>query len=329
MMEYFPYIIIPRYKILELEQKSKFGIKGFFRVQIKKKDSGIVRWDSGYFPNQILDNGRNQMATRSTWLTDCQVGTDSTPPNASQNALLGFVAGTDSIEETIRGANGVAPYYGYMRRTFRFNLGAALGNLSEVGVGWDKVLGSNLVSRALIIDPVTQEPTSVSLLADEVLDVTYEFRYYAPENDVVGPQVTLNGVVYDTVTRASSVTGERWYNDIGNLIGEYSPYNSSWRAYDGELGTVAQAPNGNAADCDNANHYNLAYLNNSYQRGIGANCGPTGWNLGAGIRSLRIQTTAGSYQTRFGSAVGDNPIPKTADYIMTMRWMLSWEERAV
>jgi hypothetical protein len=165
------------------------------------------------------------------------------------------------------------------------------------------------------------------LLPDEVLDVTYEFRYYAPETDVIGPQVTLNGQTYDTLTRAASVTGATWYDHIGSEIKEYSPYNSSWRAYDGEPGTVAQAPDGLAADCDNNDHYDLPYSNNSYEQGVGANCGPNGWNLTNGIRTIRIQTTAGSYQTRFGNVIGDTAIPKSTAYIMVMRWMLSWDER--
>lgn len=299
------------------------GMCGYFRLQIRRPD-GRVRWDSGFFANKVLDSGRNNMATQANWLSDCQVGTSSVTPTAVQTGLVEFVAGTDVIESIQSGSNGVAPYFGWKRITFRFAQGAALGNLSEVGVGWDKVAGANLVSRALIIDPVTQNPTTVSLLPDEVLDVTYEFRYYAPEEDIYGPQATLNGVVYDTITRPALATSSIWYQFIGSQIEEYSPFTSSWQAWSGELGTVTQTPSGTASNADTSNHYTLGYLNNSYEVVVGANLGSTGWNPPGGIRSIHIQTTAGAFQTRFGAVGTDATIPKDGNYVMVMRWLLNW-----
>lgn len=308
-----------------VRQSLQIGMKGFFRLRTLNQSTGKVRIDTGWFPNKILNSGKNSMATQSSWLTACQVGTDSTPPTAAQKSLLGYYAGTTTINENITGSNGIAPYYGYRRITYRFAAGTTATNLSEVGVGWNSAQGDFLISRALIIDPVTQEATTVTPLADEVLDVTYEFRYYAPENDVLGPQVTLNGETYDTITRAADVTGLRWHSSIGSAIGEWSQYTSDWAAFDGELGAVDQSPSGLSAYADNVNHYNLTYQNNSYERVIGCNIGPTGWNLANGIRCLRIMTTAGAFQTRFGKVGGgDETIPKDSSYTMVMQWLISW-----
>ena len=312
-------------KELYIATKATVGLKGFFRLRTINKFSGKVRIDTGWFPNKILDAGRNVMADDSTWMNYCQVGTDNTAPTAAQTALLGYHAGTSNITSTLDGQSGSAPYYGWKRKVYRFAAGTVAANLSEVGVGW-ATSGSTLISRALILDPVLQTPTTITPLIDELLEILYELRYYAPIADVNGPQVTLNGIVYDTITRASEVTSNAWSAGIGSAMGQLSTGINDWTAYDGVLGTVLQAPNGIVANCDNANQYNSAYVNNSYEIQMNCATGSTGWNLGAGIRSIRIKTTAGNYQTQFDSNPGGNRIPKTTSFTMLMSWTLAWAE---
>jgi len=303
---------------------ARFGLRGFMRVQLINATTGKCRWDSGFFPNKILTAGRNNMNTVSSWLTHCHVGTNGTAPQATDTQLLGFVVSTSSTVAFSDGTQPSAPYYGWYRQTFRFAVGAGHGgqNISEAGIGWG-ASGSVLISRALIIDPITQQTTTVTPLADEIMDVTYELRYYPPLSDVYNT-VTLNGVVYDTVTRAAEVTNNRWSVNIGDAIGQYSPFVSSWRAYDGALGTITQSPSGNPADHNAGDQYDEGYSNNSYQIVMMSPTGALGWNLGAGIRCIRIQTTAGMYQTSFAAQSGGATIPKTTGFTMVMGWTLSW-----
>lgn len=300
------------------------GLKGFMRVQLINANTGICRYDTGFFPNKILTSGRNSMNTQGTWLTHCHVGTDSTPPTVSDTQLLGFVVSTSTVEANLNATEGSAPYFGWRRKTFRFNVGAGHGgeNLSEAGIGWGGS-GSALISRALIIDPATQLPTTVTPLVDEILDVTYELRYYPPLIDVENT-VTLNGVVYDTVTRAAEVTNDVWSLYIGNSIGKLSGGVSSWSAFDGALGTILQSPSGNNANHDTGVITDQAYVNNSYSIVMEAPTGITGWNLGAGIRCIRIQTTAGMFQTSFAAQSGGGTIPKDINSTMHMEWTISW-----
>jgi hypothetical protein len=320
-------IIVPRREIVLPEINLNVGMKGFMRLRLWNKFSGKVRVDTGWFPNKILDSGRNNMVTQSSWLTHCHVGTDSTVPQATDTGLLGFVAQTSTVSETSYGAQASTPYYGWRRKTFRFAVGAGHGgeNLSEVGVGWGTA-GAVLISRALIVDG-GGTPTTVTPLADEILDVTYEFRYYPPLIDVNGT-VTLNSVVYDTVTRASEVnSSSAWALRIGESISQYSVVSSDWSAYDGDIGTLIQAPSGTSAACDNADQYNFSYSNNSYELKMGSTCGTTGWNLGSGIRSLRMKSTAGNYQTQFNAQSDSSRIPKDSNFTMVMVWKISWSEK--
>jgi hypothetical protein len=310
-------------------------MKGFFRFQTRNKYSGKVTQDTGWFPNTILDAGRNVMATRGDWMTYCQVGTDGTfPPlladRQAETSLGAWYAGTNTlvIGSTTSGQSGVAPYYGWKRKTFRFPSGTFTGgvNLSEAGVGWG-VDGAQLISRAPVLDPVLQTPTTVTPLSDELLDVSYELRYYVPLVDVTSPQVTYDGVTYNTITRGADATATRWSADIGAQIGVYAPGVGEWPAYDGDIGTILTGPNGlSASSATGESHWNSGYVNNSYEIGVNISVGSTGWVLAGGIRSVGFHTTAGSYQTQYNAASGGGKIPKTSLHQMQMSWIISWAE---
>jgi hypothetical protein len=273
-------IIVPKKEIL-IAARAMVSMRGFFRLRTINKFSGKCRIDTGFFPNTILNAGRNVMASRGDWMNNCQVGTDNTAPSQSDTSMLGYHAGTTDITDTLNGQASSSPYYGWKRRVYRFAVGTVAANLSEVGIGWG-TSGSTLVSRALILDPILQTPATITPLIDEMLEVTYELRYYAPTADVTTPSVTLNGVTYDTVTRAANVTASAWSSGIGSEIG-VSKSTTGWRAYDGVIGTVLTAPSGNIANCDTANQYDSGYSNNSYQQQVNCPAGSTGWNLGAGV----------------------------------------------
>jgi hypothetical protein len=315
-------IIMPRKEII-LPVNMTVGLKGFFRFRVRRPD-GRVRIDTGWFPNKILDSGKNIMADHSTWMNYCQVGTDNTAPTALDTGLGGHHAGTSNVTTTTDGREGSAPYFGWKRKTFRFAAGTVAANLSEAGVGWGTT-GSTLISRALILDPVLQTPTTITPLADELLDVDYELRYYPPLGDVTSPQVTLNGATYDTVSRACRVTDDSWSADIGNAMGWAN--SADWDAFDGALGTITTAPSGSSANHSGTDPTNSAYVNNSYEVDVNIAVGTTGWNLGAGIRCIRISTTAGEYQTSFTNVSGGGTIPKTTGYTMAMHWTLGWTEK--
>lgn len=321
-------LINPR-KELILPARLTVGMEGWYRIRSWRPDNVLhrARIDTGWFKNTILNNGRNNMASQANWLTHCHIGTSSIPPTQGDTTLGGFVVSTSTITEDTNSAQGSAPYFGWRRKTYRFNQGAGHGgqNLSEAGVGWSST-GSVLVSRALIVDPDTQLPTTVTPLEDEILDVTYEMRYYPPLSDV-NNSVTLAGTNYDTVTRASLVTNSIWSAYIGTSIGERSPTADTWRVYDGVLGTLEQQPNGTWVGHDSGDMVNETYQNNSYQRVIQAPTGPTGWNIAGGFRSIYIETTAGAYQTQFSSNPGGNTVPKDATYTLHLEWTLSWTEK--
>jgi hypothetical protein len=309
------------------------GMKIFYRGCMFNVKTGVRRPVTDWKPNAMLLSGMNQMADFSSWAglaSKCQVGTVSTPaPSTNDTQLLGYITGTATIVEHTSGAQPSAPFYGWDRTTYQFPVGP-IGeqNLQEAGVGWATANSPPaLISRALFDDGLGGHPTFTPLI-DEIMQVQAEVRYYPPLVDVIGT-VTLNEVLYDTVTRAALVT--QWGDRIGKIMGVLDTGSVNWNAYDGTIGTIEQAPNGTNAANDNTSQLNLGYGNNDFYVDMQCDSGPAGWILVNGIRSILISTNAGFFQTQFTEdGTPDTTIPKTdGDFTMSLIWRLSWGEKVL
>lgn len=291
-------------------------VRGFFKLTAIRPD-GRERPLTGWFPNLITDVGLNRIGTGS-YLTACHVGSNNTTPTVADTILAGFVAGTTTIQAESYGAQTTAPYYGWKTRTYRFAQGVATGNLAEVGIATGKTNGGATImfSRALILDELGA-PTTVTVLADEVLDVTYQLRLYPPLTDVVQTGVTILGSgTHDITTRARAVTSNSWGLYLGNTASFDPSGGSSIIAYNGAIGTITGSPSGAA---DSVSAYNVAYGNNNLYRDGGGTWGLNNGNLAGGIRSVVFSTSLGLYQTEF-SPVLNKINSKTLNLLFRIAW---------
>lgn len=173
-------------------------IAGFYTMRVFKADSKILLKEYN-FPNIIVNTGLNGLLTHSPpmnaispFFVGCQIGTGTTTPSATDTSLSSFSASTGTLQSASNFVNiTTLPYYADFNMTFRFNAGALNGNYSEIGIS-----GSNgLFSRALIKDQ-SGNPTTITILSDEFLDVTFTVRQYIPTNDI-SSSVTIQGVGTD------------------------------------------------------------------------------------------------------------------------------------
>lgn len=198
------------------------GVAGYYKFEAFKADSagneipGTRRVVADWFPNLITDFGLNRSLTNGSFdmMTTCKVGSGSTAPAFTDTALVSQVATTASVVANTLAVTASAPYYGYRRRTYRFGTGVAAGNLSEVGISGSS---GSLFSRALIADS-GGSPTTLTILSDEILDVTYELRLYAPTTDTV-TVVTEDGVDYTFTVRAALANTVAWCGASVTLLG--------------------------------------------------------------------------------------------------------------
>lgn len=300
-------------KLKPLNIPVNVGVSGHFKMVAVKPD-GTERF-LAEFDNLITDIGLNRLGTgnAATWL---QVGSGNATPLVSNTALANRIAGTSTVGlNTWVNPAGSAPYFGTQRRRFDFAIGAAAGNLSEVGVGW--ATSGSLFSRALILDAFG-DPTSITVLADEILQVTYDCRLYAPVGDT-NFDLTIGGVVHACVLRAAGANQIYWHG-YGVLDAAPQMYVTP---YAGPIGTELQIPSGTQGSGKQA--VADPYVNNSLQRTALLSYGLAEGNISGGIGAMLItHDTSGQYP--FGAfQVSFNPkIQKDNTKLFTMNFVRTW-----
>lgn len=221
------------------------------------------------FHNMVLDSGINGLLggdTVSTLLTWCDVGTSNVPPARGQTGLVARIAGSSTrvgSDNTIFNASDPAnPYYEITRIT-RFAAGQATGNIAEVGCGGGS--GKPYWSRALVVDS-NDQPTVISVLPNEILDVTYKLRWYIDVTDATGSFV-LGGNTYNYVCRPHLKDRQGyhpWYSSMFSSTGPCpsprtfgSTFTSLGDPYQDEIGLDTNTP---------WHQFPQAYVTSSFKR---------------------------------------------------------------
>lgn len=296
----------------------KLELSGRFRIEATRPD-GTRRVLAEWFPNLILDAGLNRIGSGG-FMSHCMVGSSSTAALVGQTALVTPVASTDTILTESFGTE-LASNYCYARRTFRFAAGAAAGNLSEVGVGWTS---SACFSRALIVDGLG-DPTTITVLSDEILDVTYEFRQYWPTADG-SASLTVNAVSYAVVSRAAKVGdwAASMHRFVGNGSNDLSTFWFGVRAYLGgvpaDLGGITLDP-GMTFNGDGTLSYGAAYVNNSYERGYVASFSPS---VISPVTAVRAHTSMGIFKFSLNPAM-----PKDNTNTFSVNFKCTWARKTI
>lgn len=286
----------------ELQGSYDFIIHGGKRGRLEYLDSA----------NLITTLGIDRLlGTTSSLFTHCQVGTGSATPAATDTALQSFFTSSNTKQgsDTNTYVAGPPDYIeGVM--TWRFVAGTFSGtNLSEVGVGGQA--NGLLFSRARIT--VGGSPGSITVLADETLDVVYRLRVYPPASDVTG-SITLNGNVHNYTIRPAKVNVNAfpaaWQpTGLSSCVGASGTFSSSnsWACYSGGLGSRTSEPSGLLSLMTGT----AAKTPQTYTNGSGARTVRYAWGLndgnatpGIGFRSIILGAAMGSsaimlYQIEF------------------------------
>jgi len=313
--------IVGRYKIEK--HKSKTGPDG-----ISRPIPGTKKIVADWFDNIITDLGLNEIGTRSIGFTPpyamqyCHVGSGSSTPDSADTQLDNLVAASNTTQSSSNiFQTSTSPRYVAKVATKRFASGAAAGTLSEVGMAWS-ASGGSLFSRALIVDS-GGSPTTITVLSDEILDVTYELRIYPPETDSSGT-IDLGGVTYDYTARAARIGFlTHWGTDA---YGVQNKSTVQTTAYDGAIGPITGLPSGSS---DNATTTSEGtYSNNSLEGESSASWGLNDGNIG-GIRSVVIGVGWTSWQVEFSAQSGGGPVPKDNTNELTLSVSHSWARGTV
>ena len=193
-------------------QGPELRIQGFFRMVVERPD-GSVKKDTGWFPNVITNAGLDRIGSQTSPLgsngyagENCvsyvMVGTGNAVPAVTDTQLQAQTAYTNtSFGSDQTTLYGPTPYYA--ERTFarRFGQGAVVGNMREVGAGWDT---TNVFSRCLIKDG-GGNPTDLVLESIDILTVYYKLRMYPKTTDSTYDFV-VSGTTHSATTRIGGMT---------------------------------------------------------------------------------------------------------------------------
>ncbi len=292
-------------------------MEGFYTFKVTNSKTGEERDISNIIAkdhkNKILNSGLNAIATTSVcW--GCKVGSGNTPVEFTQTDLEATVATTTTIQAETANRLATPPYYMWGRRTFRFAQGVAAGNLTEVGTYGSS--SSSLFSRALIVD-TEGNPTVLTILSDEWLDVTYELRIYQELTDTV-LTTELKGVNHTVTIRPSSITSSTATN-ASRFFDHFLEYNSGYYSvthYNGTIGTIESSPSGSS---DYPTRSFGPYNPDTYEKQVILSSSLNNCNFDGGIGASVIRTEKAYWQ------LGYSPkIPKDGFSILVLNVTVSW-----
>ncbi len=290
---------------------------------IQTKKSG-EKTETGFFHNLVLDTGLERMSV-GDYILRCCIGRGNSTPKNSQTALDSFAYSTATRKSTSSGYNVTgAPYFWY-KFTWSFGLGVVTGNISEVGLGW---ANNNLWNRALIKDNLGN-PTTITVLSDEYLDIASEIRFY--------PQPAISGS-FNLYNKQNNVISEHTYsgiplftasggsNDFASqkvCFGQLTQSGSSvYLIYEGDAGgSMTSRPAGTS--------YNATVNTSSYPTATSAagniSCNPSDANS-AGHKSFAIKIGMDllTYQSWGYKWQINPPIPKNSAQSLRYDFLVSW-----
>lgn len=288
-----------------------------FKLIARKSSTEEITRETGWFKNIVLDTGLNRMA-ENTWIDRVRVGSGNSAPVASQTQLDNTIASSNT---TLNGGDSISkqtttlPYYVAAKRTYRFPEGVAAGNISEVGCGWGT--GLDLWNRALVKD-LNGDPTTITVLSDEFLDVIIEVRYY-PTQSFSGSFNLLNktGQIVSTHTYTglpqfaetstitfNKLTGQRLQLFSGSMNNETTSPSSSL----GYVTSISTYPSPKTLTCTNA--FPLVTANGSIK------------TVTQFFNTISSSTSGNGSVYKFEI---DPPIVKTDQMVLSFTLSISWE----
>lgn len=322
------------------------GLHNEYKLTTHKADAqgnpipGTERDRTGWFHNLITDHGLNQFGVLrnsfTNWARGCRVGSGNSTPTTSDTNLQATIATTNNfIYVGLSRQLAEAPYYIEKTTMYRFGVGAAAGNVAEVGLvaGTSDSEATNpatqVVTRALVVDS-NGDPIVVTVLADEILDVTVRQRLYIP-GDVTGTIVPAGGVsgAIDYVIRPCYVNRNPAGTNLPGWGDEYTTHNcwnfglrqqaAAFTGASSGIQGITDGPTGTKVSVPSAGYTSPPYIPNSYYTDVQAAYGLDMANDPSGIGAMMLPFGSCSFQ------IGFTPrIMKTSDHLFDITLRLTW-----
>lgn len=309
---------------MSIEIRNNVGVTGEFSFKVLRAD-GTVKKRYKAQNNLILNGGLDRLNesphTYHSTFSDCIFGVGIEEPSPSDTSLTSPVgsASNNRINYAVSWSE-ISPNMWRMRKPYRFDFdtagsrGIAGYQLSEVGV---QTSGSSptLASKSLIKDS-QGNPTTIQLLPEEILQVTYNVYFYFDTSQKEGSFTINEGeedeAIYNFQANFMSMGVTSGAGDL--------PWAISLRPSSIDVNTQREllpvttnfAPSGTIFG---GNLTPDPYVPGTFTRTYSATMPINQGNISGGIGWLRIFTNnMGMFQLRIARQGDDAPIPKTNEY---------------
>ena len=267
----------------------KCGLSGRFELRAVNAKTCVVR-EEKCFPNMILNSGLDRFWTGDFGSPCPALGVGTSEPSPTDVGLQAMRYEGNYVYTT--GSNWIAgkepDWVSTWKVSWRIPANAAVGTFTEVGVkGFTP--GSPFWCRALILDE-QGNPSTITVLADEYLDVVYALNFHPNLEDEVST-FEMNGNTYTVTSRPAVISGV----GCGGLSGSTGRIYSLTGAGRGgmwatqELGPITGRPSGTGVNTTLEKSYQQQpYEAGSYTKKVLISWGLDQANVAGGIGSIVI-----------------------------------------
>lgn len=173
-------------------------LAGRVKLQISGGRRGTIEYP--WQDNMILDQGFEQLIVSSSYtrpiaFSSIGVGSSSQAVQPTDTGLIAPIAFTPTDYSTTHGWDADGGF-GWSRATRSFARGAAAGNVSELTTCF-AANNTSAMARALVRDEMGN-PTTITVLSDEVLTVTWEWRKWWTVSQPHDIEYLVDGVPHTT-----------------------------------------------------------------------------------------------------------------------------------
>ena len=188
---------------------------GQYKLQVISLD-GRIKHETDWFDNLITNVGLDTYGKRAENTFRAYIGTGSSV--SELDTSMAAVATTTSVTTAGSSQNVTLPYWWKVRYVFTFAVGAYVGTITDVGVGWGTgtlVSFTPLYSHALLPTPVTLgNIDQVILTYDHYYCFSDYIRYTFELNGI-----TTNGIAKPTISESGNFAniGRLYYDNLNGF----------------------------------------------------------------------------------------------------------------
>lgn len=174
---------------------SRAELAGRVKLQISGGARGTI--DYPWQDNMILDQGFVQLIVSTSYTSQIAfrsfgVGSSSQVVQSTDTGLIAPIAFTPINSAVVTHGWDADGGFGWSRGVVSFARGAAAGNVSELTTGYNNN-NTSAMARVLARDALG-DPTTITVLSDEVLTVTWEWRKWWAVGEPNVVEYSVDGV---------------------------------------------------------------------------------------------------------------------------------------